>query len=71
MPAALSGQVDALNGQVGTAESALDVAKQARKAAFYEEGMGLAAKFAAIKQSVKGQYARNSMEYAQVVGMRW
>ncbi len=68
---ALAGQFDALNGQVGTAESALDAAKQARKAAFYEEGTGLAAKFAAIKQSVKGQYGQNSTEYAQVSGMRW
>ncbi len=68
---ALAGQFDALNGQVGTAESALDAAKQARKAAFYEDATGLAAKFAAIKQSVKGQYGQNSTEYAQVAGMRW
>ena len=69
--ATLAGQLEANNDAVDTKVSDYDKAVEARYALYFEEGTGLAAKFAAIKAAVKGQYGQNSTQFAQVKGMKW
>lgn len=59
------------NASIATADQALDEAQRARYALFYEPESGLADKFQAIKNAVKGQYGQTSTEWASVKGMRW
>ena len=67
----LAGQLEANNDAVDTMVSDHDKAVEKRYALYFEEGTGLAAKFAAIKAAVKGQYGQNSTQFAQVKGMKW
>ncbi len=59
------------NASMAAADQALDDAQRARYALFYEPESGLAAKFKAIKDAVKGQYGQTSTEWGSVKGMRW
>ena len=68
---ALGTQMEANNLTVGAADTALDTAQRTRYALYYDEGTGLADKFAAFKQEVKGQYGQSSTQYAQVKGIKW
>jgi hypothetical protein len=59
------------NASIVTTDQALDDAQRARYALFYEPESGLADKFQAIKNAVKGQYGQTSTAWASVKGMRW
>ena len=59
------------NASIVTTDQALDDAQRARYALFYEPETGLADKFKAIKNAVKGQYGQASTAWASVKGMRW
>ncbi len=59
------------NVSIAASDQALDDAQRTRYALFYEPESGLASKFKAIKDSVKGQYGQTSTEWASVKGMRW
>ena len=59
------------NETVATADSTLDTAQRKRFALFADEDTGLADKFQAVKNAVKGQYGQSSEQYAAVKGLRW
>ena len=67
----LGGQLVTNNDAVAEADSTLDAAQRKRFALFTDEDTGLATKFQAVKNAVKGQYGQDSAQYAQVKGMRW
>ena len=67
----LGGQLVTNNEAVATADSTLDTAQRKRFALFTDEDTGLADKFQAVKNAVKGQYGQSSEQYAAVKGLRW
>ena len=68
---ALASQLETNNSAVGTTDTELDEAQRKRVEIFYDPATGLAAKFAAIKAAVKGQYGQSSTQFAQVKGIKW
>lgn len=67
----LLSQLASLNGFLSDTEQKLTTARNKRRALYDEEDEGLASKFQAVKEAVKGQYGFGSEQYATAKAIKW